>query len=300
MRLRSIAVFHGGNTSSRAASQRFTRSRFGNILCFVLLAAAGLFTMLPLIYSVTTSFKPLDELLIFPPRFFVQRPTTVNYTALPGLLSSLDVPLSRYILNSVAIAVITTTIYIFISAMAGFVLSKAKFRGRNALFLVVQFALMFNAYTLSVPQYLIFSNLHIINTYWVYMLPQLASTLGVFLIKQYIEGYVPDTLLEAAKIDGAGYYRIFWSIILPIIKPAWLTAALFAFREIWATVPNGTIFSEELKTLPQIVSQITAGGTARAGSAMAVSVIMMIPPIIVYFISQSNVVEAMSSAGIKE
>ena len=101
-------------------------------------------------------------------------------------------------------------------------------------------------------------------------------------------------------MDGAGYYRIFWSIILPMIKPAWLTVALFAFREIWASVPNGTIFSEELKTLPQIVSQITAGGTARAGSAMAVSVIMMIPPIVVYFISQSNVIEGMSSAGIKE
>lgn len=300
MRSHDTAIVSGRSKRSQLASRRFTRSRFGNILCFLLLAAAGLFTMLPLVYSVVTSFKPLDELLIFPPRFFVQRPTVINYTALPGLLSSLDVPLSRYILNSVAIAVVTTVIYIFISAMAAFALSKAKFRGRNVLFMVVQFALMFNAYTLSVPQYLISSGLHIIDTYWAYILPQLASTLGVFLMKQYIEGYVSDTFLEAAKMDGAGYYRIFWSIILPMIKPAWLTVALFAFREIWASVPNGTIFSEELKTLPQIVSQITAGGTARAGSAMAVSVIMMIPPIVVYFISQSNVIEGMSSAGIKE
>ena len=119
-------------------------------------------------------------------------------------------------------------------------------------------------------------------------------------MKQYIEGYVPDALMEAAKIDGAGYFRIFWKIIMPIIKPAWLTVTLFAFRDIWSAIPSGTIFNEELKTLPQIVTQITAGGTARAGSAMAITTIMMIPPILVYLISQSNVVEAMSSAGIKE
>ena len=158
---------------------------------------------------------------------------------------------------------------------------------------------MFNAYKLAVPQYLIVSGIKIIDTYLVYIFPQLAATLGVFLMKQYIEGYVPDALLEAASIDGAGYYRIFWQIFMPVIRPAWLTVTLFSFRDVWAAIPNGTIFSEELKTLPQIVTQITAGGIARTGSAMAVTVIMMIPPIIVYLVSQSNVVEAMSSAGIK-
>ena len=122
----------------------------------------------------------------------------------------------------------------------------------------------------------------------------------MFLMKQYIEGYVPDTLLEAANIDGAGYFRSFFRIVLPIVKPALLTLTLFAFRDIWALVPQGTIFSEQLKTLPMIMAQVTAGGIVRSGSAMAVSVIMMIPPVIVYLISQSNVVEAMSSAGIKE
>ena len=184
--------------------------------------------------------------------------------------------------------------------MAAFVLSKATFKGRNTLFWVVQFSLMFNAYTLAVPQYLIFSKMGIIDTYWIYILPQMASTLGVFLAKQYIEGYIPDALLEAAKIDGASAYRVYWSIVMPIIKPIWLTITLFAFRDIWAMVPNGKIFSEQLKILPQVVTQITAGGTARAGSSMAVTVIMMIPPILVYLISQSNVAEAMSSAGIKE
>ena len=286
--------------SKASFSRRFTRSRIGNFFYFLFLTLAGLFTMLPLIYAVATSFKPIDELLIFPPTFFVRRPTIANYLSLPDLLSNLQVPLSRYIFNSLFISVATTVLYVIVSAMAAFVLSKAKFRGRNVIFLIIQFALMFNAYTLAVPQYLIVSKLHMIDTYWVYILPQLATTLGVFLMKQYIEGYIPDALLDAASIDGAGPYRVFWSIVMPVIRPAWLTVTLFAFRDIWAAVPNGTIFSEQIKTLPQIVTQITAGGIARTGSAMAVTAIMMIPPIIVYLISQNNVVEAMSSAGIKE
>lgn len=284
----------------KSSTRRFTRTKAGNFFYFALLTAGGLFSILPLIYSISTSFKPLDELLLFPPTFFVRRPTGNNYAALPNLLSSMDVPFIRYILNSIGIAVVITFIYVIISAMAAFALSKGSFKGKKLLFWLVEFALMFGTYTLAVPQYLIFAKLHVIDTYFAYILPMMISTLGVFLIKQYIEGYLPDALLEAARIDGAGYYRIFWSIVMPIIKPSWLTLTLFAFRDAWAFVPNGTIFNESLKTLPQIVSQVTAGGTARAGSSAALTVIMMIPPVIVYLISQSNVVEAMSSAGIKE
>lgn len=286
--------------SKRPAVKRYTRSRFGNFLLFSFLVIAGLFSALPLIYSICTSFKPLDELLIFPPRFFVHRPTLSNYLALPDLMASLRVPLSRYVFNSLFVSIVSTFLYIILSTMAAFSFAKGKYRGRTILFWMIQFALMFNTYVLSVPQYLIFSKFNIIDTYFVYILPYLATTLGVFLAKQYIEGYIPDALLEAAKIDGANYFRIFFSIVMPVIKPAWLTLMLFSFRDIWATVPNGTIFTEQLKTLPQIASQITAGGIARSGSSMAVTVIMMIPPIAVFLISQSNVIEAMSSAGIKE
>ena len=288
------------NAHEKPASRRFTRSRFGNFMNFFLIFLAGLFTMLPLVYAVCTSFKPLDELMIFPPRFFVSRPTLENYLVLPELMASLKIPLSRYIFNSIFVSVVTSLVYILVSAMAAFVLSKATFYGRNVLFWIVQFALMFSATTLAVPQYLIFSKLRMIDTYWVYLLPPMAGTLGVFLIKQYIEGYLPEALLEAAKIDGANSYRIFFSIVLPIIKPATFTVFLFTFRDIWASVPNGPVFTEQLKTLPQIVSQITAGGIARSGSSMAITVIMMIPPIVIYLVTQSNVVEGMSSAGIKE
>ncbi len=286
--------------SKQNQTRRYTRSKIGNFFYILFLILFGAFSVLPLFYCIVTSFKPLDELMIFPPRFFVARPTFQNFRALPGLLSNLKIPLSRYLFNSLFVTIVSTILYVFISTMAAFTLCKSNLKFKNTIFLVVQFALLFNAYTLSIPRYLIYSKLNLINTYWVMILPYIASTMGVFLMKQYMEGSVPDALMEAAKIDGASVPRIFFQIVFPIIKPCWLTLTLFGFRDVWSAVPEGTVFSENIKTLPTIMSQITSGGIARSGSAMAVTVIMMIPPIIVYFISQSNVMEAMNSAGIKE
>ena len=286
--------------SSKSEAKRYTRSKVGNFFYFFFIIAAGCISVLPLIYCICTSLKPLDEILIFPPRFFVHRPTIANYTALPELLSNLRVPLSRYIFNSLFATLATTFLYVVVASMAAFVLCKSKIKFKKTIFYIIQFSLLFNAYTLSVPQYLIFTWMNIIDTYWVYILPHFASTMGVFLMKQYMEGALPNALLEAAKIDGAGYFRIVWTIVMPIVKPMWLTLTLFTFRDVWATVPSGTIFSETLKTLPTIMSQITAGGVARSGSSMAVTCLLMIPPVVVYMISQSNVMESMSSAGIKE
>jgi len=285
--------------SKKNQTKRFTRSKVGNFFYILFLVAFGAFSVLPLIYSVATSFKPLDELMIFPPNFFVIRPTTANYLALPGLLSNLRVPLSRYVFNSLFVALFTTFLYVLTSTMAAFVLARSEIKGKNIIFTLVQFALLFNAYTLGIPRYLIYSYTNMIDTYWVMILPHIASTMGVFLMKQYMEGSVPVALLEAARIDGAGPFRIFWQIVFPIVKPCLLTLTLFGFRDVWAAIPDGTVFSETLKTLPTIMSQITSGGIARSGSAMAVTVIMMIPPILVYLISQSSIKESMSSAGIK-
>ena len=184
--------------------------------------------------------------------------------------------------------------------MAAFIFSKSEIKGKKVLFLIVQFTLLYNSYTLAIPQYLIFSGLNIIDTYYIYILPAIPSAMGCFLMKQYMDSSIPKSLLEAARIDGAGLNRIFWQIAMPMVKPAWMTLMLFSFREMWQIVPDGKIFSEQLKTLPLVMSSITSGGIARAGSAMAATVILMIPPIVVYFISQGNVMETMSSSGIKE
>lgn len=279
--------------------RRYTRSSWGNFFYFFFLTFAGLFSVLPIIYTVCTSLKPLEEILIFPPRFFVTRPTIENYAALPKLLSNLRVPLSKYIFNSIFVTIITTLLHVWIASMTAFVLSKLKFKGCKTIFVFVQFALLYNSYTLAIPQYVIFSKLQIIDTYWVYILPYLPATLGVFLMKQFIDSSVPEALLEAARIDGAGFFRMYWQVALPIIKPAWLTLTLFAFRDMWSMQPSGTIFSEQLKTLPMVLSTISAGGIARSGSAMAATVILLIPPVAVYMITQSSVMETMGTAGIK-
>ena len=283
-----------------AEYRRYTRNKFGSFMYVLFLIAFACFSVLPLVYCIATSFKPLDELLIFPPRFLVQRPTLQNYAAIPGLLSNLRIPLSRYIFNSVTISVVSTLGYILVSSMAAFTLSKSDLRGKKVIFSLVQYALLFNGYTLAIPQFLIFSALGMIDTYSVYILPTLASTMGVFLMKQYMEGSIPGALMEAARIDGAGPFRTFFQIALPLVKPCVMTLLLFGFLGAWGTTGGGTIFSESIKTLPTIMSQIMAGGLARAGSSMAVTVIMMIPPIIVYLVSQSNVLKSMNSAGIKE
>ncbi len=283
----------------RAEYKKYTHSRLGNFTYFFFLILAGAFSMLPFIYCICTAFKPLDELLVFPPRFFVHRPTVENFVILPTLIEKLRVPLSRYIFNTVFITFAGTALHIIVASMAAYVLAKTNIKFKKAIFAVVQLSLLYNAYTLEVPRYLIYSNMKIIDTLWVYILPAIPSTTGVFLIKQYMDSSVPDSLFEAARIDGAGPVSIYFKIVMPIIKPAWMTLMLLSFQSLWSAMPSGTVFSEKLKTLPYVLSSITAGGIARAGSAMAATVLMIIPPIIILVISQTNVVETMGSAGMK-
>lgn len=285
--------------SAKKQYRRYTRSTAASVLLFVFLSLAAIFTLLPIVYCVITSFKPLEELLIFPPKFVVIRPTMANYLSLPSLLGVLQVSIGRYIFNSAFVAIISTFLSVIVGSMAAFVFSRTNIKGRKVIFLIVQIMLLYNSVTLAVPQYLIFSKLHMIDTYWVYILPAIPSAVGVFLMKQYMDSCIPYALIEAAKIDGAGMGRIFWSIILPIVKPGAMTMMLFSFQSIWSQIPSGTVFSEEMKTLPQVMTSITQGGIARSGSAMAVTVLLMIPPIIVFLVSQSNVLETMSSSGIK-
>ena len=283
-----------------ARYKRFTRSRFGNFMYFFFLIAAGLFMIIPLVYSVITSFKPLDELLAFPPKFYVVRPTFKNYEALPELLSNLEVPLSRYVFNTLFVSFGLTFLQVITSALAAFTMCQVKHKFMGVYYLVIQFALLYNGTTLAVPQYLIISKMGIIDTFWAYLLPPLAGTMGVFLIKQFMESSIPHELIEAARIDGAGAGRMFWQIVIPLSKPALLTWTLFAFQGAWATGSGPTIFSESLKTLPSVMTSVVSSGLARSGSAMAVTVVMIIPPILMYMITQSNVLETMGTAGLKD
>ena len=221
-------------TRSAAQVKRYTRSSFGNFMFFFILFVFGAFSVLPLLYSIVTSIKPLDELLVFPPTLItVKRPTLENYLVLPSLVESLEVPFSVYLFNSLFVTAVGTLVHVLASASAAFVLSKSDIKLKKTIFLTVQLSLLFNAYTLGIPRYLIYSGMGIIDTYWAYILPAIPSSMGVFLMKQYMDGYVPNTLIEAAKIDGASYIRTFWEIVFPCVKPCLLTLTLFSFRDMY-------------------------------------------------------------------
>lgn len=279
---------------------RLNRSAAGNVAINVLLCFMGLFMVLPMVYAISNSLKPLNELWIYPPQFFVENPTFSNFRDLFNMMSDSWVPFSRYLANTIFISVVGTGGHVIISSICAYALAKHDFPGRNILFKMVVFSLMFSGVVTSVPSYLIMSKLRLIDSHWSIILPAFASSLGLYLMKQFMEANIPDTLIEAAHIDGAGENTVFIKIIMPLVKPAWLTLVIFSFQGLWGTAAATTIRSEELKTLSYALSQVVAGGIARQGASAAASVIMMIVPILVFVLTQSNVVETVATSGMKD
>ena len=281
------------------ARNRVNRSTGGDVGIFIILFIFGVLMVLPMFYAIITSLKPLDELWIFPPRFWVAKPTLKNFADLFSNLSNSWVPFSRYIFNTVFISVVGTFGHVIIASMAAYALSKKRFYGSKAIFKVIVTSLMFSGST-EIPTFIIMSKLGFIDTYWSIILPAFSFTLGLYLMKQHMESMVKDTIIEAAKIDGAGEMRIFWTIVMPMVKPAWLTLIVFSFQGLWNATGSTYIYTEQLKTLNYAISQIISAGISRAGAGAASVVFMMILPIAVFMFSQSNIVETMSSSGIKE
>ena len=276
------------------------RSSTGNVIVFLFLLLVALFMVLPMVFMISSAFKPISELFVFPPKLFPQNPTLSNFTNLSALLGDSWLPFGRYVTNSLVITVIGTVGNIIISSLAAFMLSKYKFPGRTILFQTVVLSMLFSGTVTGIPNYIIMTKLHLINTIWAIILPILPSSLGLFLMKQFMDQMIPDALLEAAALDGAGTNRIFLEIAMPMVKPAWMTQLIFSFQGIWSTTGGTMIFDEELKTLPTALSNIVTGGIARTGVSAAISFIMVLPPIVVFLFSQSNVMQTMSSSGIKD
>lgn len=275
------------------------RSIAGDGINFLVLVLFGAFMALPLVYAISNSFKPLEELFVFPPRFFVRNPTLKNFHDVFVLMAQSWVPFSRYIFNTVFITVVGTAGHLLVASLCAFALAKHKFPGRNFIFGIIVTSLMFSSHVTSIPNYLIMTKLNWLDTYLALIIPAIAKPLGLFLMKQFME-QIPDTLLEASRIDGAKEFYIFLKIGMPLVKPAWLTLIIFSFQDLWNIQGSNYIYSEELKTMPYALSQIAAGGIARAGATSAVAVIMMIVPIIVFIINQSSIIETMATSGIKE
>ncbi len=276
------------------------RSKIGNGLVIFLLLVLGAFMAFPLYYTLIQSIKPSEELFQFPPRLYVLRPTGEHYTELFQLMSNLWVPFSRYLFNTLFVSILGTLLHVILAGMAAYPLAKHNFPGKDALFAIILLGLMFVGQVTFLPSFIIISKLKLLNTYWAYILPNIGVSLGLFLMKQFIE-QLPDSLIEAARIDGANEWKIYFQIVFPNVKPATLTVFIFQFVNIWNGLSKELVYDEQLKVVKVALEQISASNAyARMGSGMAGSVLLMIPPIVVFILLQRHVVETMTFAGLKE
>ena len=276
------------------------RSAGGDVGITIMLAILGAFMILPMIYVISQSLKPLDELWMFPPRFLVSSPTLKNYSDLFKLMDTSWVPFSRYVFNTVFISVVGTAGNLLVSSLAAYAMAKIKVPGGKLMFKTVRTSLMFHSTVTSITNFIIMRSLHIIDTYLALILPAFCTSLGLYLMKQFMDSHVPGTIIESAHLDGASEFKTFWVIAMPMVKPAWLTLIIYSFQGLWNAGTSIYIHSEQLKSFNYAIRQIAAGGIKRAGASAAATVIMMLVPILVFVISQSNVIETMGSSGMKD
>lgn len=280
--------------------RRVSRSLGGDLAMNTFLMAVGLIMVVPLVFAVSMALKSAYEFWVFPPTLLPRRPTLKNFYDLFVLMTDSWVPMSRYLFNTFFITVIGTLGHVVIASMAAFSLSKYVFPGSKMLFSIIRGSLMFSTAVTGIPTYLIMSRLGLIDTYGSLILPAFGSSLGLFLMKQFMDQMIPDSLIESADMDGASTWKKFWLIVMPIVKPAWLTLMIFSIQALWAIGNTPYIYSEQLKTLPFALGQIQAAGIARAGVGAATTILMLMVPLSFFIFSQSSIIETMSTSGMKE
>ena len=280
--------------------RRQTHSLAGSTLLLLILCLLGAFMLLPFIYAIAQSLKPTEELFLFPPKFFVRNPTFDNFLDLFWRTNNMWVPFERYIVNSVVMTVAGTVGSVVFSAMAAFPLAKFRFPGSRVYETGVTLALLFVYEVTYIPQYVVLSSLHLIDTVWAVILPAMSGTFGLYLMKQFMS-QLPDALLDAASVDGASTWRQFVSVVMPNVKPAWITATILTFQGLWNRDTSTYIFTEQLKNLPAVFRQISSTNTvATVGIGAAAAVLLMIPPLLVFVFSQSRMIETMAHSGMKD
>lgn len=275
------------------------RSVGGDIGIYIFLAICSAMMVFPLFFAICNALKPLDEVLKNPPTVLPRNPTFDNFSDLLITMSQGWVPLSRYIWNTVFITVAGTLGHVVFASMAAYVLAKYNFPGGNLFFRVAVVALMFSGYVTGIPNYLIMCKLHMVDTYWSLILPAIGGSLGLFLMKQFMDGF-PMSLIEAAKIDGASELLIFWKLVMPNVKPAWLTISIFSIQNLWNNAQITYIYTESKKMLRYALDQVALGGIARTGQQNAVIVFTMSVPIVFFIFSQSQIMETMATSGLKD
>ncbi|OWA33332.1 ABC transporter permease [Saccharibacillus sp. O16] len=270
---------------------------------YAILIPVALFMGLPILFIFNHAFKPIDELFAYPPRFFVQKPTMQNFEGLFAQSNAGGTPMSRYLFNSIVVTLVVVVLTVLMSTMAAYVLSKKNFRLKSTLFEINTLALMFVPAAVAIPRYFIIEKIGLIDTFWVHIFPLLAMPIGLFLVKQFID-QIPQALIEAATIDGANDYQIYWRIVMPMVKPAIATIAILSFQLVWNNVETSDLYvnSESSKTFAFYMSTLTSvsGNTvAGQGLSAAASLIMFVPNLVIFIFMQKQVMNTMAHTGIK-
>lgn len=269
---------------------------------YLFLIPLSLFMILPLIYIFNHAFKPMSELYAYPPQFFAHQPTNDNFSKLADAASTSDIHISRYIFNSLFVSVSVLLLTVFLCTLGGFALSKMNFKGKKMLLEVNNIALMFVPIAVTIPRYLVVTYIGITNTYMAHILPLLATPVNLFLVKQFID-QVPDSLIEAATIDGASNFVVYRRIVLPLIKPAVATVCILAFQSVWTNVETSNLYvdMESMRTLSFYMNTFASNNSSVAGQgiAAAAALIMIIPNIVLFIVMQSNVMNTMAQSGLK-
>ena len=272
-----------------------------NILLYMFMFALTAFMALPIIFVLNNAFKPLDELFLFPPQFFVRRPTVRNFTDLLMVMGGGMVPFTRYLFNSIITTVSAVGLSVIICSMGAFAVSKCKLPGAAFMFNVIIAALMFSPHVTQIPTYMIVQSLRMLDTYWALILPNVAVAFNFFLMKQFIDQF-PDSLIEASRIDGASHNQLFWRVLMPNLAPAWSTLIVFTFVARWNDFFGPLIYirNQAMRTLPLALGTIGAGGgIGRAGAVSAATFLVTIPTLIIFLVMQGRVIETMTHSGIK-
>ena len=278
---------------------RSNRSVGGTAFLLLFILAFAIFAVFPVAFMVGNAFKPMRELYRYPPTVLPQNPTGQNFKDLLVYASESLVPFTRYLYNTGVLVILGCLGQILLSAMAAFPLAKSEFRGKKLMSSMVVYALMFSGAVTAVPNYLILTKLGLVDSLWAIILPSFASTLGLYLMQNFME-MLPDSLIEAAKIDGASYFKTLTAIILPVVKPALMTVFIFTFQNLWGNTGGSYLYTENIKPLSYMLSRIAATGIARQGMASAASLLLFILPVLIFIITQSNVMETMATSGMKD
>jgi ABC-type glycerol-3-phosphate transport system permease component len=296
---RRKAKEHARMERSKGTHKRVGKSWKNDIGIIIFLLLLSVFMLAPIYVAIITSIKPINELFIMPPKLYVLDPTGDNFKDLMIVANNSWVPFSRNIFNSVLVTVVSTGLHVVFVCMASFVLAKCRFPGSVLINKMVVIALLFNSTVTYIMQYIVMASLGMINTYAALVLPMIPTAMGLFLMIQSV-GQMPDAMIEAAKVDGASLMRICWGIVIPNVKPALMTIIIFEFQAVWNSAGGNVVYDEALKTMPTVVQQIAMAGMSRQGAIGASAVVLMIPPLAIFVLAQSQVMETMAHAGMKD